>query len=52
MKKNSIYSLPKEMYSKISNGYPTKRGKLQKSILKLHKKAYTNAYDKLVFNKS
>lgn len=49
MKKNQIpiYSLPKNMQSTMGNGYPTQKEKLQKSILTLHRKPYTNKYHML-----
>ena len=41
----SFYRLDKNLQSQIGNGYPVKRGKMQKSILTLHRKAHSNKYN-------
>jgi hypothetical protein len=42
---NSLYYLPKEFQTRIGNGYPGRQKKMSKSILTLHRKAYSNKYD-------
>jgi hypothetical protein len=45
---SQLYYLPKNLQNQIGGGYPkTRIKKMSKSILTLHKKAYSNKYDRI-----
>jgi hypothetical protein len=44
---SSFYNMPKNLQSQMGGGYPTRKGEMQKNILTLHRKSYSNKYNRI-----